>query len=76
MVDSGRKGEDLVLNYTTALMWEGLNHLARKDAVREGDGPAMMESWKMDLIQFWSKSHPKYFNTAPNMLTSKINYTL
>ncbi|XP_078025695.1 uncharacterized protein LOC117260601 isoform X1 [Epinephelus lanceolatus] len=69
-------GRERILSLTKALMWEGLNHLARKDAVREGDGPAMLESWKMDLIQFWSRSHPKYFIIAHNMLTSKINYTL
>ena len=56
-------------NYTKALMWEGLNHLARRDAVREGDGPAMVECWQMDMVTFWRKNHTHYLVIGHHMLT-------
>ena len=42
--------------------------MARLDAIREGDGPAMMEHWAFDLIQFFNLGHFKYAKLAHNML--------
>lgn len=56
----GTENDDYVQNYTRALMWEGLVNMTRKDAVREGDGPAMHSDWKLDYIQFWNNNHYKY----------------
>ncbi|XP_038047575.1 uncharacterized protein LOC119721568 [Patiria miniata] len=61
--------DDYVLNYTKALMWRGLNHLARRFAVRHGEGETMKSHWKMDLLEFWSSRHHKYLNIAQQFLT-------
>ena len=55
-----------------AIMFEGLKFITRKDAVREGDGPFVMETWKMAVPQFCSESHPKYLINAHYMLAGNI----
>ncbi|XP_038069432.1 uncharacterized protein LOC119738598 [Patiria miniata] len=65
----GSEGDDSVQNYTKALMWRGLNHLARRWAVRHGDGKTMTSHWKMDLIEFWAFGHDKYLTMAQQFLT-------
>ncbi|XP_078141846.1 uncharacterized protein LOC144539769 [Centroberyx gerrardi] len=64
----GAEHEDHVQNYSKAMIWEGLQHLARRDAVQEGDGEAMTEFWKLNMIQFWDRKHPNYFTIAFRML--------
>ena len=64
--------EDFVRKYSQALIWEGLNHLARRDAIREGDGPAMVDFWKMEMVTFFNRgNHKKYFINGHYMLTDK-----
>ena len=53
------------------MIWEGLNHLARRDAIREGDGPAMVDFWKMEMVTFFKKNHSKYFVNGHYMLSGK-----
>ncbi|XP_035687479.1 uncharacterized protein LOC118423433 [Branchiostoma floridae] len=65
----GAMSEDKVQCYSKALMWEGLCHLVRRDCVREGDGPAMIQTWQMDMVSFWNKRHYKYFIIGHQMLT-------
>ena len=57
---SDDKSLDRVLEYSKALTFEGLNHLVRKDAIREGDGQSVIEHWSLDLFQFANNNHPKY----------------
>ena len=52
--------KDFKKDYSMSLVWRGLNLLCRRDAVREADGEAMMAFWKLDLISFFGKKHPKY----------------
>ena len=59
---------DRVLQYTMALTADGLYHLARDDAVKEGDGEAMMQHWAIDLVQLWNNGHYKYTILAHQML--------
>ena len=59
---------DRVQEYSKALLWEGLNHLVRRDAVREGDGQAMLDHWALDLIQFSNNGHYKYTILAHQLL--------
>ena len=47
--------------------------MARQDCVREGDGPALMQFWKHDLVTFWQGKHNKYFMLGHKMLTGKYN---
>ncbi|KAI8493923.1 hypothetical protein Bbelb_282700 [Branchiostoma belcheri] len=54
----------MVQNSSKALMWEGLCHLARRDCVREGDGPASIGTWQLDFVQFLKNKHHKYFIIA------------
>ena len=65
------KGLDRVQEYSKSLTWEGLNHLIRKDAIREGDGEAMLDYWSMDLIQFGNRNHPNYMKLAHQLLAGK-----
>ncbi|XP_038045923.1 uncharacterized protein LOC119720343 [Patiria miniata] len=59
---------DGVQEYSKALLYEGLCHLAFRDAVREGDGPAILSHWRINTLQFWNNKHLKYFILAHNML--------
>ncbi|CAC5382825.1 unnamed protein product [Mytilus coruscus] len=61
---SSKETEDHKLNYNTGLLWRGLNDKIRRTAVRNGDGPAMIRFWKLDLVQFHINHHPKYFILA------------
>ena len=63
--------DDHVLNYTKALVWEGLYNMARRDAIKEGDGEAMTDFWKMDMVLFWARKHLKDFTTCHRMLTGR-----
>ncbi|KAK2826840.1 hypothetical protein Q5P01_021054 [Channa striata] len=62
-------GEDFLLNYTKAVVWEGLYHMARRDAIQEGDGDAMTDFWRMDLILLWNREHLQLFNSGHQLLT-------
>ncbi|KAJ8297376.1 hypothetical protein KUTeg_023907 [Tegillarca granosa] len=55
--------------YARAVMWRGLNHMVRKDAIREGDGERMITHWKFDLLEFYDHSHPKYFIFCHRLLS-------
>ena len=61
---SSSKLTDRVLEYSKAVTFQGLVHLARHDAIREADGRAVLEHWIIDLMQFVSKNHPKYTKLA------------
>ncbi|XP_038046081.1 uncharacterized protein LOC119720480 [Patiria miniata] len=63
-----KSASDGVQEYSRALLFEGLCHLAFRDAVWEGDGPAILSHWRINTLQFWNNSHLKYFNLAHNML--------
>ncbi|XP_042338790.1 uncharacterized protein LOC121939952 [Plectropomus leopardus] len=62
-------GEDFLLNYTRAVVWEGLYHMTRRDAIQEGDGDAMVDFWKMDLVLLWTRQHLQLFNSAHQVVT-------
>lgn len=42
--------------------------------IRNGDGPGMIEYWRLDLIEFWQKGHWKYVVLGHNLLTGNIHY--
>ncbi|XP_044023799.1 uncharacterized protein LOC122862399 isoform X5 [Siniperca chuatsi] len=62
-------GEDFLFNYTRAVVWEGLYHMARRDAIQEGDGDAMTDFWRMDLVLLWTRQHLQLFNSSHQMIT-------
>ena len=49
--------------------------MARQDSVREGDGPALIQFWKQDLVSFWQGNHHKYFILGHKMLTGWYNHS-
>lgn len=59
---------DIKLHYALLLMWKGLSQLSRKDALRENNGNMIISHWKLDLLQFYSKHHPKYFLLSTRLL--------
>jgi hypothetical protein len=48
----------------------GLNVLTRHKAVRDGDGPAMVADWKVDLLSFWTHGHSNYLQIGHQFLAS------
>lgn len=66
----GKSEDDFKRKYSLALVWRGLNLLCRRDAVREADGDAMMAHWKLDLVNFFAKKHPKYVILAHRLIAS------
>ena len=68
---AGHDDRDGVEAVSKAIMYEGLKFLTRKDGVREGDGPYVMDTWRMCLPQFWDNGHPKYLINAHYMLAGK-----
>ncbi|CAG2234437.1 unnamed protein product [Mytilus edulis] len=75
---SNKEAEDHKLNYNRGLLWRGLNDRIRRTAVRNGDGPAMIRFWKLDLVQFHITHHPKYFILAHRLIAGeyKISETI
>ena len=63
-------GEDHVLNMSRSIMYHGLKFLARRDAVRNGDGAAIVADWRLNMPSFW-KRHPKYIVNTHFMLACK-----
>lgn len=63
-----------MLNHSKALVWEGLNLLVHRDAVREGDGPSMISHWKLDMLQFWNRHHNEYFVTGCQFLAGTFEF--
>ena len=59
---------DHIQEYSRALTWDGLLHMVRKDAEREGHGPVLMALWRHDMPLFLSNSHPKYMTTGHRLL--------
>ena len=55
-----------------AIMFEGLMYMARKDAVRKGDGPAMVDNWQMSIPFLWDRIHPHYMTNGHYMLSCKL----
>nr|XP_054771136.1 uncharacterized protein LOC129279050 [Lytechinus pictus] len=60
----GAENDDHVLNHSKALMYEGLCHLIRRHAVSEGNGPAMVDDWKTDMLNFHEWGHQEYLVTG------------
>ena len=71
----GAELDDHVLNYTRGLMSEGLLHLAQRDAVREGDGPAVVSHWRLAMPRWWNHGHYKYFIISHHFLAGKCSET-
>lgn len=66
--------EDHVYQHSISLLWHGLQMLANRDAVREGDGPAMLMFWKQHMVtNFWQHHHPKYTIIGHRLLACMDN---
>ncbi|XP_070554960.1 uncharacterized protein [Ptychodera flava] len=63
--------EDNVFNYSCAMTYRGLLHMAEKDAERENDGQSMISHWKIDMLDFWSNNHFKYLTLGHRLLACK-----
>ena len=63
---------DYVQNYSKALLFRGLYDMVMEDAVKEADGDAMMQLWRINLLDFWSNKHPKYLIQATRLLTGIV----
>ena len=65
--------EDAVLQYSRAVMWEGLKDMVARDAIRENDGPAMISLWAMENVSFQDRGHNKYLIIGHRLLSSRLS---
>ena len=65
--------EDAVLQYSRAVMWEGLKDMVACDAIRENDGPAMISLWAMENVSFQDWGHNKYLIIGHRLLSSRLS---
>ena len=72
--DICKSGEkvDATQNYSLRLLESGLKRRVRVDAVREGDGPRILHMWRIDILQFNRKHHPRYLRLAHRLLACMI----
>ena len=57
------------INHVCPLI-NGLKYLANRDIVRENDGEAMVDTWKVDIPHFWQRRHNKYIIICYNSISS------
>jgi len=57
-IDNGK--EDILFNYHQSKLTFGLILMAFEDAVKEGDGQRLYEIYKLTLLIYKAKKHPKY----------------
>jgi len=46
--------------------------MCHRDAIREGDGLAMMTLWRANMLRFWSGNHNKYFIAGHRLLAGSV----
>ena len=51
---------DNKVEYSKSVLWNGLNNIARKDALRENDGERIICHWRFDHPRFQNNHHTKY----------------
>jgi hypothetical protein len=61
-------GQDHLLQYSKAVLFHGLRHLARRQAIRDGNGPVIIDDWRLELIDFWNGRHHNYLKLDHNLL--------
>ena len=69
-----KSGSDDLFEYTRALLWRGLGHLARHRSIRQNDGPAMIANWKIDMLDFWQLNHSKYLIIGHRLLAGAVRF--
>ena len=60
--------------YSCSVVWLRLNDMARRDAVREADGEAIMRHWNIDMPQYWTYNHNKYLIIGHRILAGKYKH--
>jgi hypothetical protein len=60
--------QDHVVEYSKSLLFSGLYHLAAKAAVRAGDGDAMRNDWRLQLIHFCNNTRHVYLFITTHFL--------
>ena len=68
-VTERERGVDRKLEYTKAILWMGLNDRVRHSAVRANDGDGMISHWRCDMVEFFTRSHYKYFIHGHRLLS-------
>ena len=70
-IGCNQKKKDNVLQYSKAILFDGLRNLCRRDAIRENDGPAMLSDWKRYSPEFHTGRHWKYAILSHTILAGK-----
>ena len=66
------RSDDHILQYSTGMVFDGLLHEARRDAVRENDGDRMISHWKMELPELPANRHYKYCIVTHHLIAGKF----
>ena len=61
---------DHIQEYSKSPCYHGLMILLHRDAIREGDGPRMINYWKHNLLQYLDLNHQKYLIYTARLLTA------
>ncbi|ELT95942.1 hypothetical protein CAPTEDRAFT_186661 [Capitella teleta] len=63
---------DHIAEYSKAILYQGLRHRVFRSAIRQGNGIVIMQHWRLNIMDFWNKRHPKYMILAHNMLIGML----
>ncbi len=63
--------KDHVREYAVVVTWAGLLDLVHRAMIRNGDGPAMMAMWRINMIRMWRGNHYKYLILGHSLLAGK-----
>ena len=63
---------DRISEYSKGLLFHGYQHRVFKTAVRQGDGCAMRNHARIQLLQFWNRKHIIYTQLTHNFLVGSL----
>ena len=63
---------DHVQEYSRASAWQGLLHMIRLDAEREGNGEVLMALWRYDMPTFLKTNHNKYLSLGHRITAGNL----
>ena len=60
--------KDHVYEYAIIVTWMGILDLVHRAMIRNGDGPAMMAMWRINMLRMWRGNHYKYLILGHRLL--------
>ena len=67
---------DSVLAYTKALGYRAIVDVAKRRIIREGDGIAINDEWRLDVLDYINGNHKNYMVIGHNLAASKYKVSM